>query len=246
MTSVSPNLNIMIKACEKASKTLIRDFGELEKLQVSLKGHNNFVTNADKKVEKILIEELDKSKRKFSILTEEAGFISREDKNNFWVIDPIDGTTNFLNGVPHFCISLGLIIDKEVVAGVVYDPIKNEIFYADKGGGSYLNNKSIRVSNSKNINSCLYATNYRKNLPDNLIVRNTGSAALDLAYVSCGRFDASLQRNVNLWDIAAGIILISEAGGVLDEIQLEKFDKFNFKASNERISSELNQKFSMF
>ena len=203
MTSISPNLNIMIKACEKASKTLIRDFGELEKLQVSLKGHNNFVTNADKKVEKILIEELDKSKRKFSILTEEAG-----------------------------CISLGLIIDKEVIAGVVYDPIKNEIFYADKGGGSYLNNKSIRVSNSKNINSCLYATNYRKNLPDNLIVRNTGSAALDLAYVSCGRFDASLQRNVNLWDIAAGIILISEAGGVLDEIQLEKFDKFNFKRVN--------------
>ena len=142
MTSVSPNLNIMIKACEKASKTLIRDFGELEKLQVSLKGHNNFVTNADKKVEKILIEELDKSKRKFSILTEEAGFISREDKNNFWVIDQIDGTTNFLNGVPHFCISLGLIIDKEVVAGVVYDPIKNEIFYADKGGGS----QTVKIS----------------------------------------------------------------------------------------------------
>ena len=127
---------------------------------------------------------------------------------------------------------VSVIIDKEVVAGVVYDPIKNEIFYADKGGGSYLNNKSIRVSNSKNINSCLYATNYRKNLPDNLIVRNTGSAALDLAYVSCGRFDASLQKNVNLWDIAAGIILISEAGGVLDEIQLEKFDKFNFKRVN--------------
>ena len=244
MKSISPNLNIMIKACEKASKILIRDFGELENLQVSRKGPKDFVTNADRKVEKILINEL--SKRKFSIISEETGSKLTEDKNNFWVIDPIDGTTNFLNGVPHFCISLGLIIDKEVVAGVVYDPIKNEIFYADKGGGSYLNNKSIRVSNSKNINSCLYATNYRKNLPDNLIVRNTGSAALDLAYVSCGRFDASLQRNVNLWDIAAGIILISEAGGVLDEIHLEKFDKFNFKASNERISSELNQKFSMF
>tara|TARA_B100000989_G_scaffold266334_1_gene219740 strand:- start:832 stop:1572 length:741 start_codon:yes stop_codon:yes gene_type:complete len=246
MNSISPNLNIMIRACEKASKSLIRDFGELEKLQVSLKGPNNFVTNADKKVEKILIEELDRSKRKFSILTEETGFIDREDKNNFWVIDPIDGTTNFLNGIPHFCISLGLIIDKEVIAGVIYDPIKDEIFYADKGGGSYLNNKSIRVSKSKNVNSCLYAANFRKNLPDNLMVRNTGSAALDLAYVSCGRFDASLQKNVSLWDIAAGIILINEAGGILDQIKLEKFDKFNFKASNERISSELKQKFSMF
>ena len=246
MTSVSPNLNIMIKACEKASKTLIRDFGELEKLQVSLKGHNNFVTNADKKVEKILIEELDKSKRKFSILTEEAGFISREDKNNFWVIDPIDGTTNFLNGVPHFCISLGLIIDKEVVAGVVYDPIKNEIFYADKGGGSYLNNKSIRVSNSKNINSCLYATNYRKNLPDNLIVRNTGSAALDLAYVSCGRFDASLQKNVNLWDIAAGILIVDEAGGKVTGFDYKNINNMDIIATNSNIFQEIEAKLSNF
>ena len=244
MKSISPNLNLMIKACEKASKVLIRDFGELENLQVSKKGPKDFVTNSDKKIEKILINEL--SKKNFSIISEEIGTKLRNNSKNFWVIDPIDGTTNFLHGIPHFCISVAFMSDQEIISGVIYDPIKNEIFYADKGGGSYLNNKSIRVSNSKNINSCLYATNYRKNLPDNLIVRNTGSAALDLAYVSCGRFDASLQRNVNLWDIAAGIILISEAGGVLDEIQLEKFDKFNFKASNERISSELNQKFSMF
>ena len=116
MNSISPNLNLMIKASEKASKILIRDFGEVEKLQVSLKGPNNFVTNADRKVEKIIIEELEKSKKNFSILTEESGFIKNKDKNNFWIIDPIDGTTNFLNGVPHFCISIALQIEKEIVS----------------------------------------------------------------------------------------------------------------------------------
>ena len=150
MNSISPNLNIMIKSCITASKILIRDFGEVEKLQVSLKGPNNFVTNADKKVETTLIRELEKSKKNFSILTEESGFLERSDKRNFWVIDPIDGTTNFLNGIPHFCISVSLILDNEIVAGVIYDPIKDEIFYAEKSGGTYLNNKSIRVSKKKN------------------------------------------------------------------------------------------------
>ena len=149
MNSISPNLNLMIKASEKASKILIRDFGEVEKLQVSLKGPNNFVTNADRKVEKIIIEELEKSKKNFSILTEESGFIKNKDKDNYWIIDPIDGTTNFLNGVPHFCISIALQFEKEIIAGVIYDPIKDELFYAEKNGGSYLNNRSIRVSKKK-------------------------------------------------------------------------------------------------
>ena len=226
MTSISPNLNIMIKACEKASKILIRDFGELEKLQVSLKGPNNFVTNADRKVEKVIIEELDKSKKKYSILTEEAGFVERQNINNYWILDPIDGTTNFLNGVPHFCISLALLVDNEIISGV--------------------NNKSVRVSKNKDINSGLFVANYRKSLPEELIIRNTGSAALDLAYVSCGRFDASLQKNVNLWDIAAGVILVREAGGIIEDFQLKKFDKLSFKASNERINKDLNKKISMF
>ena len=246
MNSISPNLNLMIKASEKASKILIRDFGEVEKLQVSLKGPNNFVTNADRKVEKIIIEELEKSKKNFSILTEESGFIKNKDKNNFWIIDPIDGTTNFLNGVPHFCISIALQIKKEIVAGVIYDPIKDEIFYAEKNGGSYLNNKSIRVSKKKSISDCLYGVNFRKNIPENLIIRNTGSAALDLAYVSCGRFDGCLQKNVNLWDIAAGAVLIKEAGGVVDNFKFKEFSKISIKASNERISDDLNKKINIF
>ena len=246
MNSISANLNLMIKASEKASKILIRDFGEVEKLQVSLKGPNNFVTNADRKVEKIIIEELDKSKKNFSILTEESGFIKNKDKDNFWIVDPIDGTTNFLNGVPHFCISIALLFEKEIIAGVIYDPIKNEIFYAEKNGGSFLNNKSIRVSKKNNLSSCLYGVNFRKNLPENLIIRNTGSAALDLAYVSCGRFDGCLQKNVNLWDIAAGTILIKEAGGIVDNFEFKEFNKISIKASNERISSDLNKKFNNF
>ncbi len=246
MNSISPNLNIMIKASEKASKILIRDFGEVEKLQVSLKGPNNFVTNADRKVEQIIIKELEKSKKNFSILTEESGFIEKKDKDNFWIIDPIDGTTNFLNGVPHFCISIALLVNKEIVSGVIYDPIKDEIFYADKDGGAYLNNKSIRVSKKNVISECLYGSNFRKNLPENLIIRNTGSAALDLAYVSSGRFDGCFQRNVNLWDIAAGTVLIKEAGGIVDKFELNKFDKISIKASNERISRDLNKKINIF
>ncbi len=246
MNSISPNLNLMIKASEKASKILIRDFGEVEKLQVSLKGPNNFVTNADRKVEKILINELEKSKKNFSILTEESGFIKNEDADNFWIIDPIDGTTNFLNGVPHFCISIALLFEKEIIAGVIYDPIKDELFYAEKNGGSYLNNKSIRVSNKKSISDCLYGVNFRKNIPENLIIRNTGSAALDLAYVSCGRFDGCLQKNVNLWDIAAGTVLIKEAGGVVDNFEFNEFSKISIKASNERISGDLNKIINIF
>ena len=246
MNSISPNLNIMIKATEKASKILIRDFGEVEKLQVSLKGPNNFVTNADRKVEEVIIKELEKAKKNFSILTEESGFLENKDKENFWIIDPIDGTTNFLNGVPHFCISVALLINREIVAGVIYDPIKDELFYSEKNNGSYLNNKSIRVSKKSKISECLYGVNFRKNLPENLLIRNTGSAALDLAYVSSGRFDACLQKNVNLWDIAAGIILIKEAGGIVNNFELKKFDKINIKASNERISSDLNKKNNIF
>ena len=246
MNSISPNLNLMIKASEKASKILIRDFGEVEKLQVSLKGPNNFVTNADRKVEEVIIKELEKSKKNFSFLTEETGFIENKDKDNFWIIDPIDGTTNFLNGVPHFCISIALLIENEIIAGVVYDPIKDEIFYAEKNGGSYLNNKSIRVSKKNKISECLYGVNFRKNIPENLIIRNTGSAALDLAYVSSGRFDGCLQKNVNLWDIAAGTVLIKESGGIVDNFEIEKFKKVSIKASNERISSDLNKNIGNF
>ncbi len=149
MNNISPNLNIMIKACDKASKILIRDFGELENLQVSVKGPRDFVTNSDKKVEKILVEELSKSKKRFSFITEESGVIKNTDKENTWIIDPIDGTTNFLHGIPHFAISVALKNKNELISGIIFDPIKNEMFYAEKNNGAYYNNHRIRVSKKK-------------------------------------------------------------------------------------------------
>ena len=149
MNSISPNLNIMIKAAEKASKILIRDFGELEKLQVSSKGPSDFVTNSDKKVEKILIEELTKSRNKFSIISEEIGEVKNSDKDNYWIIDPIDGTSNFLHGIPHFSISIALKSNKEIVSGLVFDPIKNEMFYGEKNNEQILNTKRIRFKKKK-------------------------------------------------------------------------------------------------
>ena len=149
MNSISPNLNLMIKACEKVSKVIIRDFGEIENLQVSKKGPKDFVTKTDKRVENILIEELSKTKKNYSFITEETGKIVNKNKNIFWVIDPIDGTTNFLHGVPHFAISIALKSNNEIVSGLIFDPIKDEMFYAEKNNGSYLNNKRIRVSKKK-------------------------------------------------------------------------------------------------
>ena len=151
MNSISANLNIMIKASEKASKVLIRDFGEVEKLQVSIKGPSDFVSNADKKAEKIIIEELSKSRKKYSILSEEVGEINNSDTDNIWIIDPIDGTTNFLHGIPHFAISIALKSKNEIISGLIFDPIKNEMFYAEKNNGAYFNNRRIKVSKKKRL-----------------------------------------------------------------------------------------------
>ena len=145
MNSISANLNLMIKACEKASKIIVRDFGEIENLQVSKKGPKDFVTKTDKRVESILIEELSKSKKKFSFITEESGKIYNEDKDTFWIIDPIDGTMNFLHGIPHFAISIALQKDNEILIGLIFDPIKNEIFYAEKNNGSFINLSLIHI-----------------------------------------------------------------------------------------------------
>ncbi len=218
MNSISPNLNIMIKAVEKASKILIRDFGELEKLQVSSKGPTDFVTNSDKKVEKIIIDELKKSKKKFSILSEEIGEIKNSDKDNYWIIDPIDGTTNFLHGIPHFAISIALRMKDEIVSGLIFDPIKNEMFYAEKNNGAYFNNQRIRVSQKKNLNECLFATGGKDEANSNLNLRRSGSAALDMAYVGGGRYDGFFQKNLNIWDIAAGVIIVKEAGGKINNL----------------------------
>ena len=244
MKSISPNLNIMVKACEKASKILIRDFGEVEKLQVSKKGPRDFVTNADKKVEKILVNEL--SKKKFSIISEETGTILKEDKNNYWVIDPIDGTTNFLHGIPHFCISIAHINKGEILSGIIMDPIKNEIFYAEKNCGAYFNNHRIKVSNKNNLNECLFASNFNNIFDLDLNTRATGSAALDLAYVGSGRFDGYYQNDLNLWDIAAGVIIVREAGGKVNDFNLSDDAKINIRASSEIIHDKMLKKLNNF
>jgi len=239
MNSISPNLNLMIKACEKASKALIRDFGELENLQVSKKGPKDFVTNADKKVEKILINEL--SKKNFSIITEESGTIIRENNDNFWIIDPIDGTTNFLHGIPHFCISIGLISNNEIVCGVIFDPIKNEIFFGEKNSGAYFNNQRIRVSKKNNLDECLFGSNLESLKNIGLNLRVSGSAALDLAYVAAGRLDGFFQKKLNLWDIAAGVIILSEAGGNISPLDLKQIKNHKIIASSEIIYENLNK-----
>ena len=246
MKSISPILNVMIKASEKASKILIRDFGEVENLQVSQKGPLDFVTNADQKAEKILIDELNKSRDKFSILSEESGYIENTDKKNTWVIDPIDGTTNFLHGIPHFCISLALLSYSEIVSGLIFDPIKNEIFYAEKNNGAYFNNQRIRVSKKKNLSECLFATNKNGAQYKDINVRISGSAALDLAYVSSGRLDGYYQKDVNLWDIAAGLLLVKEAGGKTNFIDFQKTSNHKLLASSNNIHDKMIEKLDKF
>ena len=246
MNSISANLNIMIKASEKASKILIRDFGEIEKLQVSKKGPTDFVTNSDLKAEKIIIEELKKAKPNYSIISEENGTENNKDKTNTWIIDPIDGTVNFLHGIPHFAISIALRSKEEIVSGVIFDPIKNEIFYAEKNNGAFYNNHRIRVSKKNQINDCLFVTGGKiKNEPD-LPYRKSGCAALDMAYVASGRYDGYFQDNLNLWDIAAGIILVKEAGGVINNIDLSTNKNIKIIASSTDISLKLSEKLNNF
>ena len=242
MKSISANLNIMIKAAEKASKILIRDFGEVENLQVSVKGPSDFVSNADIKAEKIIIEELSKSRKKFSIISEEAGVIENFDKKNIWIIDPIDGTNNFLHGVPHFAISIAHKFENEIISGLIFDPIKNEIFYAEKNSGAYFNNQRIRVSKKKNIEDCLFATGRNKKIYEDLKTRETGSAALDLAYVASGRFDGYFQNNLNIWDIAAGILVVQEAGGIINDLSKYEEDKIDIRAASSSIYAKMMEK----
>ena len=251
----SPQFNLMHRACMKASKVLIRDFGEIEKLQVSEKGPGDFVTASDKRVEKIIINELEKSE--YSILSEEAGLIEGKNKDKRWIIDPIDGTFNFLNGLPHFAISIACEEKSEIVSGIIFDPIKNEMFFAEKGKGSYVNNSRIRVSNKSDFkNSCLVSggpkftsanrefifKEYQKVSTEiRAHIRKSGSAALDLAYVAAGRFDGYWQREINYWDIAAGIIIVKESGGFIENLNQGDFiqKKIDIIATNSKIHKEL-------
>ena len=246
MQSISANLNVMIKAAEKASRALIRDFGEIEKLQVSIKGPSDFVSNADLKAEKIIIEELKKARPYYSIISEEDGSEKNKDKNNTWIIDPIDGTINFLHGIPHFAISIALKSNDEIVSGLIYDPIKDEMFYAEKDNGAFFNNQRIRVSKKKEINACLFASGGKSKKEIDLPIRKSGSAALDMAYVAAGRYDGYFQNDLNLWDIAAGIIILKEAGGTINEINLSQNKNIKIRASSTAINEKMLEKLSNF
>jgi myo-inositol-1(or 4)-monophosphatase len=246
MKSISPNLNIMIKAAEKVSKLLIRDFGELENLQVSKKGPTDFVTNADLKAEKIIIEELKKARPNYSIISEEDGIEKNKDNKNVWIIDPIDGTVNFMHGIPHFAISIALKSNDEIVSGLIFDPIKNELFYAEKDKGAFFNNQRIRVSKKNKINDCLFVTGGKVKSELDLPYRKSGCAALDMAYVAAGRYDGYFQKDLNLWDIAAGIVLIKEAGGIINEINLLNNKNIKVIASSTDINSKLLEKLNNF
>jgi myo-inositol-1(or 4)-monophosphatase len=234
MTPRSALLNVMTRAVDKAARALKRDFGEVEQLQVSQKGPSDFVSNADLKAERILREELTKARPGFGFLAEESGTTAGTDTEHRWVIDPLDGTTNFLHGLPHFAISVALERAGEIVAGVVYDPIKDEMFLAEKGGGAFVNDRRLRVSARKSLGESLLATGipfrghgdpvaFTKQLEaamrETAGVRRFGSAALDLAYVAAGRFDGFWEEGLSPWDIAAGLLLVKEAGGFISDLK---------------------------
>ena len=229
----SPVINVMAAAALKAARGLIRDFGEVEQLQVSIKGPGDFVSAADLKAERTLKAELSRARPGYGLLFEEGGATEGTDKRHRWIVDPLDGTTNFLHGIPHFCISIGLERDSEIVAGVVYEPTRDELYWAEKGAGAYLNDRRLRVSARRQMGEALMGTGmpFRDRGDQPLYsailsgvmaatsgVRRFGAAALDLAYVASGRLDGFWEFGLQPWDIAAGLLLIREAGGYVSDL----------------------------
>jgi myo-inositol-1(or 4)-monophosphatase len=227
-------LNVMVGAALKAGRTLARDFGEVENLQVSVKGPANFVSAADRRAEKIVVEELQKARPAFGFLTEETGEIPGRDKKHRWLVDPLDGTTNFLHGIPIFSVSIALERDGEVIAGVVYNPVMNEMYAGEKGSGAFLNDRRLRVAARKELADAVIATgipHLGRPAHDQFLrelgtlmrqvagVRRCGSAALDLAWVAAGRFDGFWEHTLSPWDIAAGMLLVREAGGIVTDAE---------------------------
>lgn len=249
-------INVMTRAADKAARRLKRDFGEVENLQVSRKGPADFVSTADLRAEKILREELGRARPEYAFLMEESGHTAAPapgaDTPRRWIVDPLDGTTNFLHGLPHFAISIALEERGEIIAGVVYDPIKEEMFWAEKGAGAYLNDRRIRVSGRATLAAALVGTGApflgHGEAPQFLAelnavmgatagVRRWGAAALDLAYVAAGRFDAYWERDLSPWDTAAGIALVREAGGYVSEVNGKPFhlDSPSIMAGNDTL-----------
>ena len=234
--SLSPNLSVMVKAVEKAARSLVRDFGEVEKLQVSVKGPGDFVSRADRRSEEIIVESLQKDRPEWGFLNEEGGTISGSDSRYRFIVDPLDGTSNFLHGIPHWCITMALEKDGEIIAGVTYDPIRQELFRAEKGGGSFMNNTRLRVSGRKDLDRAIVALGTVLRSPEDIArfqniwakvftncagVRQFAVAGLNLAYVAAGRCDINyMLGGVKQWDIASGILLIREAGGTITDLKL--------------------------
>jgi len=229
----SPTLTVMINAARKAARGLQRDFGEVENLQVSLKGPANFVTKADQRAEGILQGELTKARPGYGFLMEEGGAVAGRDREHRWLIDPIDGTTNFIHGIPHFAISIALERSGTVIAGVIYNPLSNDLFTTERGRGAYLNDRRLRVAARRSLSEAVvgcgiphlgrgdqvqFARELARLQPKVAGVRRFGSAALDLAWVAAGRMDGYWERGLKAWDIAAGILMVREAGGRAEDI----------------------------
>lgn len=251
-------MNIMIKAAEKAGRNLTRDFGEVENLQVSRKGPADFVTAADKRAEEIIFEELKKARPDYSFLMEEGGVVKGANKDHKWIIDPLDGTHNFMHGIPHWCISIALETKGRIEAGVIYDPIKEEIFRAERSNGAFVNGKRLRVSSRNDLESSTIAfgsaqlnPSKQKRFMEELntvssispMVRRLGAAALDLCYVAAGRLDGYWERDIKPWDIAAGVLIVKEAGGFASSIDDEANPIYNNQivAGNQAVYSHLRK-----
>jgi len=230
----SANLNVMMKTARKVGRALLKDFTEVEQLQVSAKGPGDFVSRADKRAEETIRNELMAARPSYGFLGEEGTVIEGEDPTRRWIVDPLDGTTNFLHGLPHWAVSIGLEHKGQIVAGVIYDPVKDEMFYAEKGEGAWLNESRLRVSARHKMIESIFATGLpfggRADLPETLKdlarllpacagVRRFGSAAPDLAYVAAGRYDGFWERRLNAWDMAAGLVIVREAGGFVEPLR---------------------------
>jgi myo-inositol-1(or 4)-monophosphatase len=249
-------LNVMVQAASKAGRRLTRDFGEIENLQVSVKGPGDFVSNADKQAEKIIYEELLKARPETGFLMEEGGEVKGKDPQNRWIIDPLDGTTNFLHGIPVFGISIALEREGQIVAAVVYNPIMDELFTAEKGKGAYLNDRRLRVANRREMLDCVFVTGIphlgrpahsefleqqRKIMLNSAGVRRFGAASIDLCFVAAGRFDGYWETGLSPWDMAAGILIVREAGGYVTDMDngLDMFGTTSIVAANEIIHKKL-------
>jgi len=257
MSRPSPTVTVMMDAARAAGRKLIRDFGEVENLQVSRKGPADFVSTADKKAEEILRDRLEKARPGYGFLLEEGGVVEGSDKTHRFIIDPLDGTLNFLHGIPHFAVSVGLEREGKLRAGIVFDPMRNEMFWAEENEGCWIENKRLRVSSRRKLNEAVVTTGipqlgvggFEKFVEEMVAVRSEvaavrrfGSAALDLAWVAAGRFDGFWERGLSLWDIAAGFVLVQEAGGTV--IGLDKSDprKGDFVAGNPSLAAKLAER----